>query len=232
MELKFGKDKPEMKTAKDSFISKTTTLGMLDFYIDRFIDYAHDENYKESFKEQHDKFKVFLEEHKELKENNTRAATLKHITDCGTLFLMTNPIFSVHEFVEAGAMPTGKEIFQFLQEMHEATERGSQRHKILPYAAVVGYLIIQHFSETDEFEKAIQAKINKMHDIVGASILKAFIDHEKAPQDKAIMLADQLEKMGITIDIDGNVTDPENLLKQDKVLRDKIWEIRSNKPEN
>ena len=226
--------KEEIKTAKDSFLRRTGTLGTLDFFVDRFLDYAHDQDYKEKIKDLFEKFQVFLKDHVDQKDPNDKSAgeDIRYIVDSGVLFLMTNPMFSVHEFVDAGAMPSTKEAENFLLEMAIATTKGSQREKLLPYAAVVGYTLLQHLAKEAAFKIAVEKRLASMHDIVGANILKAFVKSEIAPQQKALVLCDQLESMGITIDANGKVNDPEKLLEQDDKSHQRIWKMRNNEPEN
>lgn len=211
MEPQFN-ERREPVTARDMCNQRMIAASTMQFIMDTFQEYASDEdNWKEKVAPVQVKFREFLE-----LIAPGEPIDAKLLVEKGLSFIMTNPMFSVHEYAAAGANLTKSEQVKFVKELHRVLETPAQRKQILVYIAACGYEVILHFMKEAEYVKAIEDKKASLTEIIGATLVKAAVHKQSEPWLKALRMLEKLEEHEIVIDKEGKVSDPRGILAKSK----------------
>jgi hypothetical protein len=195
------KHKSEIITAEDKLRKRMTRYMTVQFLIERLIEYSNDSSDWE------EKLKPIQEKYKEYCIGQDPDGKLRMAAMLGNslAFVATHPLFTNHEFAEAGARFTDSELKQFTTELHQVIKQPSKRVQIMPYIAAAGLTIIQYTRENDaDFAVEVEKRRAGLTEIISASLLKSKLMAAEEKLEKALLVNQQLTQAGLIVDKDGN----------------------------
>lgn len=210
-------DKKNKNTAEEKLQRHVNNGTMVVFLIDAFIDYStkHDD-FEEKIVEYTEKLKTYIA------ATGSNFDDLSDVINSTVGFLATCPAFSLSELAAAGADFTKGEYEQFKKELEKLTSKRSEMLKLQPYLAAIGYKIVVMVQTKDpNIQKVVDEKIKKLMKSIIGSLVKVETMKAIEPSQKALALIETLKEHKITINLDGSINDPENLVENDRKKRER-----------